>query len=193
MQINLLPDLVLKRRHEVQIKRIATLALAGWLGVVALIVVAIFAFSVWQHQLLSNAQSNEAKINAQVNSADNVAFRTDALAVQASLNDLNHLYQNQNRFSQVYSRIAQLLPKTARLESVLLTSANQVQLSGTTDSYLDTGKLIAAFKDSANPTNSNQVSFSNVVLNGANLNADKVAFSVTASYAFPTAVTGIAK
>lgn len=190
MQINLLPDLVIKRRHEAQVKRIATLALAGWIALVTLVLIVMFLYSLLQHQLLSNAQNEKNQVNAQVNSDANVAFRTEALSVQASLKDLSKLYQHQERFSLVYDRIAQLLPKQARLQSVILTADNKVQLAGTTDSYLDTGKLVASFKNSST---SDQVIFSNVLLNGANLNGNLVSFSLTASFAFPANTTGVSQ
>jgi|GEM_PF-4377549 len=188
MQINLLPDLVLKRRHEAQVKRIATLALVGWIAAVTLVLLGVFLYNVLQGQLLANAKDEQSKVNATVNSDANVAFRTEALAVQASLKDLSGLYSNQKRYSLVYDRLAQLLPKEARLQSVVLTADNTVQLSGTTASYLDTGKLVASFKDS---DATNQVKFSNVVLNGANLNGGQVSFSITSSFAFPDNVTGV--
>ena len=190
MQINLLPDLVLKRRHDAQIKRIATLALMGWMGLVALILVGMFFYSVFQSQRLTNAQNDKKQVNDIVNSSSNVAFRKEALAVQASLKELSNLYQNQERFSLVYDRLAQLLPRQARLQSVILTDDKRVQLAGTTGSYFDTGKLVASFKDSAAD---DQVSFSNVVLNGANLNANQVNFSITTSFAFPANATGASK
>ena len=190
MQINLLPDLVLKRRHDAQVKRIATMALVGWLAAVALVLTGMFLYNVLQGQLLTNAQNHQKDVNATVNSDSNVAFRKEALSVQASLKDLSKLYQNQERFSMVYYRLAQLLPKQTRLQSVTLTASKQVQLSGTIDSYMDTGKLVSSFKNS---DSTDQVNFSNVVLNGANLNGNQVNFSITASFAFPINTTGASR
>lgn len=190
MQINLLPDLVLKRRHDAHIAKIATSALVGWIGLVALVLVGMFFYNVFENQRLSSAQKNQKQVNDKVNSESNVAFRTEALSVQASLKDLSSLYQNQERFSLVYERLSQLLPRQARLQSVILTDDKRVQLTGTTGSYLDTGKLVASFKDSATD---DQVTFSDVVLNGANLNNGQVSFSLTTSYAFPANASGASK
>lgn len=188
MQINLLPDLVLKRRHEAEVKRVATLALVGWLAVVVLVLTGMFLYDLLQRQLLSSAQNDKTRINATVNSESNVAFRKEALSVQASLKDLSKLYQNQERFSLVYDRVAQLLPKQTRLQTVNLSSDKRIQLSGTAASYLDAGKLVASFKNS---DVADKVTFSNVVLNGANLNGNQVSFSITASFAFPANTTGV--
>lgn len=182
MQINLLPDLVVKRRREQQIRRWANLGLTGYLGFLGFLVVAVLGYQVFQTVRLNAAKNKHAEVNAQVNSPDNVAFRREALEVQSSLSALKELFNSQRKLSVIVKRVAELTPKGAQLIEISLGEDGQVSLSGIAGSYNEAGKMVVALRNSKDKS-PDKVYFEEVSLVGANQSESGVAFSITALYA----------
>jgi hypothetical protein len=185
IRVNLLPDLVLNRRKEAQMKRLATLVLGGWLGAIGVLTVATLIYAGVQQALLNSATSKRDILNADVNSAANVAFRKEALEVQASLLSLEQLFNNQQRFSLINKRIAELTPKTVKINELIITSDKSVRLTGTAKSYAEAGKFLAALKESKPSTFSattQTIYFEDAILVGASVTENGIGFSATANY-----------
>lgn len=196
MQINLLPELVLKRRQEKQIKRWATTGLVAWGGFLVLLVVLSFSYKVYQDFRLKQASSKFETLNSEVNSADNLAFRKEALEVQASLKSLKGLYSNQRRMSVSLTMIADVTPKSVRLAEINITSEGKVTISGVAGSYEEAGRMVLAMRQTkpektssgSDQAKDDEPYFDGVVLGGANKAEAGVAFTVTAQYVDPAAL-----
>lgn len=182
MQINLLPDLVIKKRREAEIKRYARLALTAWLGVLVFAVISTVGYQIFQNVTLEAAKKEHAELDSRVNSPDNVAFRKEALAVQASLNAVKDLFNNQRRLSVAISRVSELTPKGVRLSEVNIGEEGQLTVTGTAGSYAEAGKMVVALRNSKDKAKDGQPYFEKVVLTGANQANAAVAFSITANY-----------
>lgn len=188
MQINLLPDVVLARRREAQIKRVATTALVGWFGVLVVVSLLSLGYQQFESKQLASVKTKEAALDAQVNSPQNKAFRAEAQEVQASLKALDQLFNHQQRMTVIESRLAQLTPKEIQLHNVQIDPSGRIQISGTADSYADAGKFVVALKDSKE---AGEVYFTDVVLNGASLGEKgTVAFSLTTTMVYPDQSAG---
>ncbi len=199
IKVNLLPDLVLNRQREEKFKKIATASIVGWLILVAGLAVLAGVYLGVQKVRLTSAKNSYTTLNAQVNSPDNVAFRKEALAVQASLQELNGLFSNQHKFSAIFKRVTDLLPKGVTLQS-LNVDGEKVVIAGTAGSYNEVGTAIAALKQSSptpDPSTTSvanaggQIYFNSVAFSGASVQGTRVAFSLSATYVYPTG--GLAK
>jgi hypothetical protein len=197
IKVNLLPDLVLNRRRDARLRRLVMLGFGAWMGLLALIVLAAFMYLGVKTLQVSSATNEHKKLDAEVNSEDNVAFRQEALEVQASLKALDTLFNEQRRLSLVTAQVAKLTPTTVQLKEVAIRNGNQVIIEGSAKSYDEAGKMLAAFKLSKSNIDPNSqtasVYFEEAALSGAALNAssqtnqpnDKtVSFSLVALYEF---------
>lgn len=187
IQINLLPDIVLKRRKEAQIRSWATSGLIAWIVVVLVITMTAFLYKTFQDARLASANSSKKKLDAVVNSKDNVAFRKEALSVQLSLKALDDLYNKQQKMTLINKRLAELTPKQVRLSSVGM-SGGKILLSCSGASYSDAAKFLVSLKDSSQDMSGTKVTFSDIKFSGANLSTGGVSFSITATVNYPTVV-----
>ena len=196
MQINLLPELVLKRRQDKRIKRLATTGLVAWAGFLVLLVILSFSYKVFQDFRLRQASAKFESLNSEVNSEDNLAFRKEALEVQASLKSLKDLYNNQRRMSESLTMIAEVTPKSVRLAEINITPEGKITISGVAGSYEEAGRMVLAMRQTkpektslSNDRSANdEPYFDGVVLGGANKAEAGVAFTVTAQYVDPSAL-----
>ena len=185
--LNLLPDLVLQRRKDAYTKKLAIMGVIVWGVILVLVILGALGYELVQKGLLSNATKAKNELNATVNSADNMKFRTEALEVQSSLKELDTLYNKQSRLSLVNDRLASLTPKTIILKSVSITSAQSMTFDGSATSYDEVGKYVVALRDELGDTTNDKITFTDVKLQAANLgDAGTVRFSMTASYVLPT-------
>lgn len=188
MKINLLPDLVLKRRREARIKQMAATALMVWVGILILGCLGSLAYRYAESRTLISRQTAEKNLDAQVNSDDNKRFRAEALEVQSSLSALDQLINHQKKMSLIITGLAAVMPHTVVLGDVELQGNDRIQISGTAPSYVEAGKFEAALKDSQKNTPPGQVYFSDISLGGASLDNTGVHFSLTTNYVYPAAV-----
>jgi len=192
IQINLIPDALLKRRQETKTKQTVTQLFIAWIGILLVAVVLMFGWKLIQDTRLKVAKSNYNKIAADVNSPANVKFRQEALEVQASLAALDKLFNGQKKYSAVNSRLAALTPKTIVLQSLAVDNA-KITITGVASSYLDIGKFVASLKNtvpssssSTSAASSTQViTFNSVVLAGVSASTGGVTFNITANYTYP--------
>lgn len=185
VQINLLPDLVLKRRHEAKVKQWALSGLIAWVALVLVVVLGTYGYSAFQSQRLKSAKNEVARLDTTVNSDENVAFRKEAQEVQASLVALDSLYNNQIRNSAILAQLALLTPKTVKLVNVSISDTAAISLGGTATSYEEVGKMIASFKESEKYGKDKGVNFNNIVFNGSSLSGTTAKFSMTMAYIYP--------
>lgn len=188
MQINLLPNLVVKRRRQAQIQRLATLGLFAWGGLLVLATLAVIGYRQFQLSRQDSLTSQVKIIGAEVNSESNTQFRQEALSVQSSLTALDSLIFNQQKLSVINTVLSQLTPEGVRLRETRISPDGKVDISATAGTYTDAGKLLASMKASSQ---TGEGHFESVVLAGANQADSGVAFSITA--VFVTAAEGAAR
>lgn len=188
MKINLLPDLVLKRRREARIKQMAAITLVAWVGLVVVACLGAVVYQQAEKSALKSKQTEEKQLDARVNSADNKQFRTQALEVQASLAALDQLINHQHKMSLIISGLASMMPHDVVLGDIELQGSDKLQISGTAPSYLEAGKFEAALKDSQKNSLPGQVYFTSVELGGATMDDKGVHFSLTTGYVYPATV-----
>lgn len=183
MKINLIPDVVLNRRREAQLKKMTNLALFGWMAALAAIVVIMLGALAFQKLSLKSAQSKQQEINDRVNSKENKEFRKEALAVQASLTALKDLFNNQRRFSVALESLSSVTPKTVQVKDFTLTDADAVTISAQATSYVEAGKMIVAMKESEKKfSKEGKPYFQAVAMGGATQHDEGVNFTITATY-----------
>lgn len=196
VKINLVPDLVLDRRHEANVRQTALVALMAWGALVVVATLGALAFHAYESSRLTNANNTKNALNAQVNSADNVAFRTQALEVQTSLSALDQLFNHQQKQSAVTSAVAAIMPKEVSLKDLSITADQGLTIDGTAPGYASAGSMVAALKASSS-NKASSIWFDQVSLGTANLSGSNVTFTVTAHYnqpsstATPAAGTGV--
>lgn len=185
IRINLLPDVILKQRQEERLKRLAMYGAIGWVVLLVVVSLLVFAYKGWHSIRLNRAKTTLAQVDARVNSPENVAFRTEAQAVQESLNALDELFLAQQRPSEFIKNLAALTPQGVRLTNVRLES-DSVSITGRATSYAEVSKFVAALKKSAADAaeaEEEQPYFELVELVGANLaDANQVSFELSAVY-----------
>ena len=194
IQINLLPDIVLQRRHQAQIRKWATTGLIAWVAAILVVTATAFLYKTFQDTRLSSAQNSEKKLDAVVNSKENVTFRQEALAVQLSLKALDQLFNHQHKMTLINDRLAELTPKQVKLSNVTIDQNGKLALSCTGSSYSDAAKFVVSLKDSGLDISGTKVTFTNISFAGANLSDKSVSFSIGATINYPTAAaTGSAQ
>ncbi len=187
MQINLLPNLVVKRRRQAQIQRFATLGLFVWFGLLLLGFVGVISYGQYQKSRESSLTAKVKTTDADVNSKANTAFRTEALSVQASLTALDTLLNTQQKLSTINTVLASLTPQGVRLRETRISPDGKVDISATGGSFADAGRLLAAMKASKDQSKTGY--FDTVVLAGANQAEGGVAFSISAIFVPAAEVT----
>ncbi len=190
VQINLLPDIVLKRRHEAQVKQWALAGFIAWCAIVAVASLSTLGYLGLQKTQLSSATKKFTALDSKVNSPENVAFRKEAQEVQASLVSLNQLYEHQIKNSAVISEVSAITPKTVKLLSIDIVD-NGMTINGEATSYPEVGKMVAAFKESQKLGGSKKVYFTDIIFNGSSLKGSAATFSMTMKYVYPVDVSGV--
>ena len=186
MKINLIPDVIQKRRRDARIKRLTNLALMGWLVGLGVVVLLMLGFLGIQKLSLRSAENKKQELDARVNSEENVAFRREALEVQASLNALKDLFNRQRKFSTALDSLAALTPSGVRVRDFALTEDNRVTITGHATSYVEAGKMVVAMKQSESKQKDEpKAHFATVAMGGASQSESGVDFSITASYVDP--------
>lgn len=190
VQINLLPDIVLKRRHEAQVKQWALAGFIAWCVLIALVTLSTLGYLGLQNSQLSSAQKKFNELDHKVNSKENVAFRKEAQEVQASLVSLNQLYEKQIKNSAVIAEVSAITPKTVKLLSIDIVDTGMT-INGEATSYPEVGKMVAAFKESQKLGGSNKVYFTDIIFNGSSLKGSAATFSMTMKYVYPEVTIGV--
>lgn len=181
VKVNLIPDVVLKRRREARIRQMSTIGLIAW-GILVGATAAIgIIYQLVQTQRLRLAEKQRTELDAQVNSPANVAFRKEAQEVQASLIALDGLINNQKKSTKIFTRLASLIPKGVQLKDINLT-ADKLSFSGKASSYAQAGEMVAALKQTS-PTDKD-IYFTNVKLGGASVSDAGVSFEISAKYVY---------
>ncbi len=195
IKVNLLPDLVLNRQKQSRTKQLITTGLVVWLVIWGGLAVFSAMYLGVQKTRLSSAKNTHATLDASVNSADNVKFRAQALAVQNSLNALDQLLNKQVKTSVIYARVSALLPSSVHLRSIAVDASKKVTMQLSASSYDQAASTVASFKDSKPDSGtsiasaSTQVYFTDVVFSGATLSGNRVDFSISAQGVYPSGAT----
>lgn len=180
MQINLLPNLVIKRRRQAQIQRFATLGLIVWFGLLVAAGIGVTTYQQYQKSRENSLTAQVKTAESDVNSDANKQFRQEALAVQSSLTALNSLIFSQQKLSLINAVLSQVTPVGVRLRETRISPDGKVDISASAGTYNDAGKLLASMKSSQ--LQSKNGHFESVVLAGANQADSGVAFSITAVF-----------
>lgn len=171
IDINLLPDSILKYRSEAQLKKRAQYIAIVAVSVIALISAGSYFYKLTAQQLLSSAEEKKVEVEGRVNSPENVAFREEAITLQTSLQSLQQLFSSQKTPTELLDTLASLTPPGVKLQSVSSDQDGLVTISGIGTSVQDVSTFIAALKRSqALVTNSDGVVggnyFTGLILNG---------------------------
>lgn len=168
VKINLLPDVVLERRRQARIRRIANLAIMGWVGLFVLVYLSVFAYSRVQVSMRNNALAEEQRLESIANSEENVEFRREALAVQASLDALAQLFETRQSAGQFLQVLSDNATGDMRIRDLIFGQDGAINISGTARSYQAVGEFEQALKVSAN-RDSTLGYFQQIALFGASL------------------------
>ncbi len=185
MQINLLPDIVLKRRHDAHVKRLALAAFLGWTAFILVITLSTFLYRQIEKQRLDSSIRRYDTLNATVHSKENDAFRKEAAEVQSSLKALDTLFNKQERTSAVLSELSAVTPKGTFLTTLNILTNRSMTIGGSAASYIDVAKFVASLKLSEAAAPADRVYFTNIVLGGANLSDKGVSFTISTKYVYP--------
>ncbi len=193
VKINLLPDVVLERRRQAKIKRIANLSLAGWAGLVLLVLLLAFGYSQWQSQQLEQTQSERDEVAAEAFSPENVSFRQEALSVQSSLDALVQLQNERQLTTQFLATLSSNMPEDIRITSLGYETGDIINIGGRAPSYQAVGSFESALKNSQptsdgdQPSNQQSGYFTGVSLSGVNAaGGGEVRFELSAQYTAPS-------
>lgn len=148
VKINLLPDVVLERRRQARIRRMANLGIIAWAVVVLVVLLGAFTYSQVQSARLSAAEEERDELDAEVNSPENVAFREEALSVQASLDTLAGLFETRRSAVVFWDTLGTYTPEDVRIDEVNLDSEGALVISGFADSFEDVSAFEQALKES---------------------------------------------
>ncbi len=193
MRINLLPDIVQQRRKDARTKQLATMALAGWFGLLAVVVLGTLAYRGFQNHRFSSATDTYDQVNADVNSDENVAIRAEAQSVQTSLLSLSTLHSSQAKLSVISRLIADKTPPKAKLKDLTITASGALTFTGDAPSYDDASIMVAAMKATADTSalaaSSAPGYFTKVFLDGVNRTDGGTTFSISGVYVTKTGVS----
>lgn len=194
VKINLLPDVVLERRRQAKIKRIANLSLVGWAGLVLLVLLLAFGYNQWQSRQLEQTQSERDEVAAEAFSPENVSFRQEALSVQSSLDALVQLQNERQLTTRFLATLSRNMSEDIRITSLGYETDNTINIGGRAPSYQAVGSFESALKNSQPAPDGDQSSnqqngyFSGVSLSGVNAaGGGEVRFELSAQYTAPSA------
>lgn len=149
IKINLLPDLVLQRRKEARVKKMATFALMAWTGLIVFILVLAISYGQYQKFTLAKAEESRQELDLVVNSPENVEFREEALAVQNSLNALQELFLSRQSAAEFFEVLAAAMPDSVRIVELGFNDQSSVSIVGSARSFDSVSALEAAMKKTA--------------------------------------------
>lgn len=201
VKINLLPDVVLERRKQARIRRIANMSLIGWTVLVLVVLGLAFGYNQLQAHRLEQKQAERDNVNAEANSPENVEFREEALAVQSSLDTLETLYNERQSSVQLLLALMDRIPAEARITEFNYGSDNTVRLGGEAASYRVVSRFEKALKESRSASENEQQAqngqfaeqsrggyFTNTTLSGVNVAGEgRVRFEMSTQYNPPRA------
>lgn len=200
VKINLLPDVVLERRKQARIRRIANMSLIGWTVLVLVVLGLAFGYNQLQAYRLEQKQAERDTVDAEANSQENIEFREEALAVQSSLDTLETLYNERQSSARLLLGLMDRVPAKVRITEFNYESDNTVRLGGEAASYRVVSRFEKALKESR-PTSrdeqgqNRQLSsqsqggyFTNTTLSGVNIAGEgRVRFEMSTQYNPPRA------
>lgn len=200
VKINLLPDVVLERRKQARIRRIANMSLIGWTVLVLVVLGLAFGYNQLQAHRLEQKQAERDNVDAEANSPENVEFREEALAVQSSLDTLETLYNERQSSVQLLLALMDRTPPQVRITEFNYGSDNTVQLGGEAASYRVVSRFEKALKESQSTSENEQAQngqpteqfrggyFTNTTLSGVNVAGEgRVRFEMSTQYNPPQA------
>lgn len=184
IQVNLIPDILLQRRREAQLKRYITSAFLGWVGLLLLIGLIMLGVKGFTASRLENSKKQFAQRNAEVNSPDNMAFREQAKQVQLSLDSLSTLFAAQELPSDLLVTLSANLPKDIIVQELAVQSEQIVIFSAFADSYAKVSATVSALETSAERTVGSAAGyFTNISLSQvSSSDVGEYRYSVTAQY-----------
>lgn len=200
VKINLLPDVVLERRRQARIRRIANMSLVGWTVLVLVVLGLAFGYNQLQAHRLEQKQAERDTVDAEANSPENVEFRKEALAVQSSLDTLETLYNERQSSVQLLLALMDRIPDKVRITEFNHGSDNTVRLGGEAASYRVVSRFEKALKE-PRPINGDEQEqngqfaeqsrggyFTNTALSGVNVAGEgRVRFEMRTQYNPPRA------
>lgn len=201
VKINLLPDVVLERRRQARIRRIANMSLISWTVLVLVVLGLSFGYNQLQAYRLEQRQEKRDTVDAEANSPENVEFREEALAVQSSLDTLETLYNERQSSVRLLLGLMEHIPAEVIITELNYGSDNTVQLGGEAASYSVVSRFEKALKESR-PTSGDEQRqneqlaeqtrggyFTNTTLSGVNIVGEgQVRFEMSTQYNPPQTV-----
>lgn len=202
VQFNLLPDVKLEYNRAQHTKRLVyTLSALASLAVIVLFVVSFVVVNVLQKELLNHA---EGDIESYSNKIKGIKDLSQVLTIQNQLKTLPTLHSQKHYTSRLFGYLPELTPNDIHVGKLSLdTTANTIQLDGTSDSVEHINRFVDTFKyavydltgvkdkntcaqDAGNwhdgSLNCTKLAFSQVVLTRVDRSQKEASYTLNASY-----------
>jgi hypothetical protein len=202
VQFNLLPDVKLEFNRSQHTKRMVyTLSALASLVVIGLFVISFVVVNVLQKELLNHANGD---IQYYSNKIKGIKDLSQVLTIQNQLKALPTLHSQKHYTSRLFNYLPELTPNDIHIGKLSLdTTANTIQIDGTSDSVEHINKFVDTFKyavysipdvkdkntcsqDSGNWHDNDQtctkLAFNQVVLTRVDRSQKEASYTLNASY-----------